>query len=59
MSTQDYFVLTSAQRDSAIGFNTEELIIDARAVGNGSPGVGLNLNDTADGFRCRREVGRN
>jgi len=47
MTVQNFFVLTSAQRTTAMGFNGEEVFIEPRAIDNGSPGVGINLNDNA------------
>lgn len=46
---QNYFVLTSAQRTTAMGLDTEEFQIAPRLMDNASPGVGINLNDEADG----------
>lgn len=50
MGMQNFFVLTSAQRTTAMGYNGEEVAINPRAVDNGSPGVGLNLNDNASSY---------
>jgi hypothetical protein len=50
MPAQNWFVLTSAQRDAVMAFNTTDYQIDPRAVDAASPGVGLNLNAGADGF---------
>lgn len=50
MAIQNFFVLTSAQRVTSMGFNGEDVAINPRAVDNGSPGVGINLNDNADDY---------
>jgi hypothetical protein len=52
MTTQHYFVLTSAQRTTATGLdNTEAGVgIAPRAIDSATPGNGLNLNDQAVGF---------
>lgn len=50
MSTQNYFVLTSAQRTTAMGFNDPSAAIDPRAVDSASPGSGINTNQDATGF---------
>lgn len=50
MGMMNYFVLTSAQRSTAMSWNGEDVAIDPRAVDNGSPGVGINLNDNAPDF---------
>ena len=50
MTVQNFFVLTSAQRDTVMGWNSENCEIDPRAVNNDSPGVGLNLNDNATAY---------
>lgn len=47
MSMQNFFVLTAAQRTTAIGYNGAEVAIAPRVVDNGSPGVGINLNDNS------------
>lgn len=47
MGMQNFFILTEAQRSAAMAFNGEDVAINPRAVDNGSPGVGLNLNDNA------------
>lgn len=47
MAVQNFFVLTSAQRTTAMGYNGEDVAIMPRAIDNSSPGVGLNLNDNA------------
>lgn len=50
MAIQNFFVMTSAQRTTVLGFNGEEVAINPRAVDNSSPGVGINLNDEAADF---------
>lgn len=50
MTTQNYFVLTSAQRSAAMAFNGEEVAIDPRAIDSASPGSGINTNQDATGF---------
>ena len=47
MSVMNFFVLTGAQRTTAMGFNGNGVDIDPRAIDNSSPGVGVNLNDNA------------
>lgn len=47
MTMQNMFVLTAAQRTTAMGWNNEDVMIEPLAVDNASPGVGLNLNDNA------------
>lgn len=49
---QNYFILTAAQRTTAMAWNGEDVMIEPRAVDNGSPGVGLNLNDNADDYEA-------
>ena len=50
MTTQNYFVLTPAQRTTAMGFITEDVAIDPRAIDSASPGSGINTNQDATGF---------
>lgn len=50
MATQNYFVLTAAQRTTALGFNEPEASIDPRAIDSASPGSGINTNQDATGF---------
>jgi hypothetical protein len=50
MSTQNYFVLTAAQRSSAVALNGENCAIDPRAIDSASPGSGINTNQDAIGF---------
>lgn len=49
MATQNYFIMTSAQRTTAMALNGVEQQTDPRAVDAASPGVGLNLNGLATG----------
>lgn len=49
MSTQNFVVITAAQRTALMAFNGEDVAIDPRAIDNSSPGVGLNINPDADG----------
>ena len=56
MTMQNYFILTGAQRDTVIGFNTPTAEIDPRVVDHGSPGAGLNLNDNATGVALGEAV---
>lgn len=49
MSIQNYFIITPAQRGVVVGFNTQDVAVEPRAIDNGSPGVGLNLNPAANG----------
>lgn len=50
MAVQNFFVLTSAQRTTAMGWNGEDVAINPRPIDNASPGVGINLNDEADNY---------
>jgi hypothetical protein len=50
MSTQNYAVLTSAERTAAMALNGEEQSVNPIPVNGSSPGVGININDAADGF---------
>lgn len=52
MATQNYFVLTSAQRTAAMAFNdfVNGVAIDPRAIDSASPGSGINTNELADGY---------
>lgn len=50
MGMQNFFVLTAAQRMTAMSYNGGEVAINPRAIDNTSPGVGINLNDNADGY---------
>ena len=50
MTTQNYFVLTSAQSTTAMSFNTEEVAVEPRAIDSASPGSGINTNQDATGF---------
>lgn len=46
MPMMNFFVLTAAQRTTALGLdNNSNAAIAPRAVDNASPGVGINLND--------------
>lgn len=56
MTVQNFFVLTSAQRDTAMGFNGEDVAINPRAVDNTSPGIGINLNDNAADYESADPV---
>lgn len=47
MTVQNMFVLTDAQRVTAMSYNTAPVAIDPRPIDNTTPGVGLNLNDSA------------
>lgn len=58
MATQNYFILTEAERNTAIGFNQPPAPeINPRAVDNTSPGVGINLNDNAANYGPGDPVG--
>ena len=51
MSMMNFFVLTSAQRTTAMGLDDDEnAAINPPAVDNTSPGTGLNLNDNASDY---------
>lgn len=41
MSAQEYFIISPAQRDIAVGFNTPDVAVEPRAVDGISPGAGL------------------
>jgi hypothetical protein len=48
MAMLNFFVLTAAQRTTSMTLdNNQNAAISPRAVDNGSPGTGLNLNDNA------------
>lgn len=47
---QNYFILTSAERTTAMGFSNPSGEIDPRSVDNESPGIGINLNDNASNY---------
>lgn len=49
MSTQNYVILTSAQKDTAEGLDAAPFLIEPRAIDNAAPGVGININPDADG----------
>jgi hypothetical protein len=53
---QNYFILTAAERLTAMGYNTPEFQIDPRAVDNASPGVGVNMNDQAANYALGASV---
>ncbi|MDQ0305348.1 hypothetical protein [Ancylobacter polymorphus] len=46
----NFFVLTAEQRVIAMSFNGSDVAVDPRAIDNASPGVGINLNDSAVDF---------
>jgi len=50
MATQNYFVLTSAQRSTCLGIVTEGLAVVPRAIDSATPGSGINTNQDATGF---------
>lgn len=58
MTTQNYFILTEAQRTTAMGYNQSEggVAIDPPAVSSASPGVGINTNPDAIGFNVSDAV---
>jgi hypothetical protein len=56
MATQNYFILTSAQRTAAMAFNDPSASIDPRAIDSATPGSGINLNENADGFAAGAAV---
>jgi hypothetical protein len=60
MATQDWFVLTDAERTTAMGFNADppdgSAEIDPRAIDAESPGVGINLNPDATDYPDGGEV---
>lgn len=48
MATQNWAIITEAQRSALIAFNGNDVAIDPRAVDNASPGVGININPDAE-----------
>jgi hypothetical protein len=50
MAMMNWFVLTAAERTTAMAFPPSPGEIDPRAVDNASPGVGINLNDYAASY---------
>jgi hypothetical protein len=53
MTMQNYFILTSGERDTALGYNPVPPTgyeVDPRLMDNASPGVGINLNDNASNY---------
>lgn len=52
MATQNYFVLTSAQRTTAMSYNNmvAGIAIDPRAIDSLTPGSGINTNQDATSF---------
>ncbi len=57
MATQDWFILTSAERTTAMGYNPPGgPEIDPRAVDHETPGVGINLNPDATNYPLGGEV---
>lgn len=50
MTTQNYIVLTAAQKATAEGMDGPPAEIEPRAIDNASPGVGINLNPDATGM---------
>lgn len=49
MATQNYAIITSAQRTALMAFNGEDVAINPRTVDNAAPGVGININPDAGG----------
>jgi hypothetical protein len=60
MATQDWFILTGAERTTAMAFNPDppdgSAEIDPRAIDAVSPGVGINLNPDATDYPDGGEV---
>ena len=56
MSVQNYFIMTSSEKDEASGFDTQDVALGARAVDNASPGIGLNLNPDAANYAAGAAV---
>lgn len=52
MTTQNYFVLTSAQRTTAMSYNNmvAGIAVDPRAIDSATPGSGINTNQDATDF---------
>lgn len=52
MSTQNYFVMSGAQRVTAMGFNQGQggVAVDPRAIDSASPGSAINTNQDATGY---------
>mgnify|MGYP000994392336 CR=1 FL=1 len=49
MSVQNYAVITAAQREALMAYNSENVAINPRAIDNAAPGVGININPDAAG----------
>jgi hypothetical protein len=56
MATQNYFILTDAQRTAAVALNGEEYKVAPKAVDATNPGAGLNINDQANGVALGEAV---
>jgi hypothetical protein len=54
--TQDWFILTEAERTAAMAFNTPSVEIDPRAIDSENPGVAINLNPDAVNYPDGGEV---
>ncbi|RWL19734.1 MAG: hypothetical protein EOR57_14165 [Mesorhizobium sp.] len=50
MAVLNLFVLTAAERETAMNWNGPDAAVNPRAVDNASPGVGANLNDNATDY---------
>lgn len=50
MATQNYFVMSSAQRTAVMAFNDPNAAVDPRLINSPTPGSGINTNQDADGF---------
>lgn len=50
MTTQNWAIITPAQRTTLMAFNGEDVAVDPRPVDNAAPGIGLNINPDAAGF---------
>lgn len=56
MATQNYVVISAAQRAALMALNGPEVGIDPRAVDNAAPGIGINLNPDALGSNAGEVV---
>lgn len=56
MPASDLFVLTSAQRTTAMSFNDGNTDIAPIEITHSSPGVGINLNHEATSYRLKDTV---
>jgi len=50
MATQNYFILTAAERTAAMAFNSPDAAVDPRAIDSATPGSCINTNEGATNF---------